>query len=107
MSKDSTKKVPFLPLNGKLLVEPEKRPKVTASGLYLADNSASSEKPQIGFVVRVGIEKLDEKGSKVPFAVKAGQKVMFRKYSGDEFEYEGERYLILDEDSIIGIFEDE
>lgn len=106
MSKDHKNAVPLLPLNGKMVIEPEEKQKVTASGLYLAESSVSSEKPQWGTVARIGLEKYDEKGNKIPFSVKEGQKVMFRKYAGDEFEFEGKKYIIMDEDAIIGIFED-
>ena len=108
MSKDSTKKtsIPLTPLNGKVIVLPEEKQKVTASGLYLADSSSSSEKPQFGMVVKVGMEKIDEKGNKIPFSVKEGMKIMFRKYAGDEVEFENVKYILMDEEAIMAIFED-
>ena len=108
MSKEISKKasIPLRPIGGKVIVLPEEKAKVTASGLYLADSSSSSEKPQFGTVVRVGAEKLDEKGNKIPFNVTEGMKVMFKKYAGDEVEFEGIKYILMEEDSIMAIFED-
>src|SRR4051812_25212350 len=97
-TKDKT--IPLLPLNGRIIILPEEKQKVTASGLYLADTSSSSEKSKRGIVIKLGIEKIDDNGNKVPFNVKVGQSVLFDKYAGEELEFDGQKYLMVREDEI-------
>ncbi|MEI7603963.1 MAG: co-chaperone GroES [bacterium] len=105
-SKDKGNNIPVLPINGRIVILPEEKQKVTASGLYLADSSSSSDKPQVGTVIRVGLERVDDEGNKIPFNVKDGMRVLFKKYTGDEIEWEGVKYILLEERDIMAIFED-
>jgi chaperonin GroES len=75
----------------------------TAGGLYIPDSA--KEKPQEGEVVAVGKGKLLENGTRVEPDVKAGDRVLFGKYSGTEVKLDGEELLIMREDEILGIIE--
>src|SRR5688572_25653302 len=75
----------------------------TSGGLFIPDSA--KEKPQEGEVVAVGKGKLLENGSRVEPDVKAGDRVLFGKYSGTEVKLDGEELLIMREDEILGIIE--
>ena len=75
----------------------------TAGGLFIPDTA--KEKPQEGEVVAVGKGKLLESGTRVEPDVKAGDRVLFGKYSGTEVKLDGEEFLIMREDDILGIVE--
>ena len=75
----------------------------TAGGLFIPDTA--KEKPQEGEVVAVGKGKLLENGNRVEPDVKAGDRVLFGKYSGTEVKLDGEELLIMREDEILGIIE--
>ncbi len=75
----------------------------TAGGLFIPDTA--KEKPQEGEVVAVGKGKLLENGTRVEPDVKAGDRVLFGKYSGTEVKLDGEELLIMREDEILGIIE--
>jgi chaperonin GroES len=75
----------------------------TSGGLFIPDSA--KEKPQEGEVVAVGKGKLLENGSRVEPDVKAGDRVLFGKYSGTEVKLDGEELLIMREDEILGIVE--
>jgi len=88
------KKTNVQPLGENVLVHPEKPEQKTSAGIYLPD-SASQERPQIGTVMGVGeSEKIH---------VKAGQKVIFRRYGGEEIKIDGEEYLITSYKDILAI----
>jgi chaperonin GroES len=97
-------KLPIQPIGGRILVMPEAEAKETPSGLIISTNS-KGEKPQIGSIVALGEGKKDKDGKLVAFSshLKVGAKVAFKKYSPDEFEFDGETYLIMDEDAILGV----
>ena len=81
----SAKKTNVVPLGENVLVHPEKPEQKTSAGIYLPDN-ANQERPQLGKVMAVGdSEKIK---------VKAGQKVVFRRYGGEEVKIDGEEYLV-------------
>ena len=75
----------------------------TAGGLFIPDSA--KEKPQEGEVIAVGKGKLLENGNRVEPDVKAGDRVLFGKYSGTEVKLDGQEYLIMREDEILGIIE--
>jgi chaperonin GroES len=64
----------------------------------------AKEKPQQGEVIAVGEGKFREDGTRQPLDVKAGDRVLFGKYSGSEVKIDGEEYLIMREDEILGVF---
>lgn len=90
------------PLHDKVVIRPASPEEVTASGLVIPQ-TASEEKPMQGEVVAVGPGKLLENGDRAPMSVKEGQTVLFTKYAPDEVEVDGEDYLVIDEDKILGI----
>jgi chaperonin GroES len=90
------------PLYDKVVVKPLSEEEVTASGLVLPD-TANKEKPMQGEVIAVGPGKRMENGQVAPMSVKVGDRVLFTKYAPDEVEIDGDEYLVVDEDKILGI----
>lgn len=90
------------PLHDKVIIKPLSEKEVTASGIVLP-GSADKEKPMEGEVIAAGPGKRMDNGSVAPMSVKAGDKVIFTKYAPDEVEVDGEEYLVIDEDKILGI----
>lgn len=94
----------FKPLSNHVFLEPVEEEKTTASGIVLPD-TAEKEKPVKAKVVAVGPGKKNDKGEPQPMAVKIGDVVLFKKYGPDEFELEGKKYLVGDEDDILAIIQ--
>jgi chaperonin GroES len=76
---------------------------MTAGGLYIPETA--KEKPQQGEVVAVGKGKRGENGAVFPIDLKVGDKVLFGKYAGSEVKLEGNDFLIMREDDILGVIE--
>ncbi|HET9963973.1 MAG TPA: co-chaperone GroES [Rubrobacter sp.] len=93
----------FKPLGARALVQIVEREETTASGIVLPDTA--KEKPQTAKVVAVGEGKLDKDDQRVPVEVSQGDVIVFAKYSGTEISLDGEDYMILDADDILGIVE--
>ena len=91
------------PLGDRILVKRVKEEERTKGGIIIPDTA--KEKPQEGKIVAVGKGKYGDDGKLIPIEVKAGDKILFGKYSGSEFKLEGEDLLILREDDILGIIE--
>jgi chaperonin GroES len=72
-------------------------------GLYIPDSA--KEKPQEGEVVAIGKGKLLEDGKLVPLQVQVGDRILFGKYSGSDFKLDGQEYMIMREDEILGILD--
>jgi len=89
------------PLADRVLVQPLDEKEVKKGGIIIPDTA--KEKPQEGTVVALGTGKTDENGKKIEFTVKAGDKVLISKYGGTEIKIDGESYLIMREDDILGI----
>src|SRR3954464_1978957 len=75
----------------------------TAGGLFIPDTA--KEKPQEGEVIAVGAGKYKEDGTRQALDVKAGDRILFGKYSGSEIKLDGEEFLIMREDEILGVIE--
>ncbi len=90
------------PLHDRIIVKRLDEEEKTAGGIIIPDTA--KEKPQEGMVVAVGSGKRED-GKVVALDVKAGDKVLFGKYSGTEIELDGEEHLIMREDDILGIVE--
>ncbi len=88
------------PLGDRVLVKPDVAEEKTASGLFIPDTA--KEKPQRGTVVAVGGGKV-ENGTKIDMTVKAGDKVLYGKYSGTELTLDNEEFMIMRESDILGI----
>lgn len=84
------------PIGDRVVVEPAPAEEKTASGIYIPDTA--KEKPQRGVIVAVGNGKTDE-----PLTVKVGDEVLYGKYAGTEFTYEGKEYLIMRESDIYAV----
>ena len=84
-----------------MLVQPLEEKEVKKGGIIIPDTA--KEKPQEGKVIALGTGKLDDNGKKVEFTVKSGDKVLISKYGGTEIKVDGESYLIMREDDILGI----
>ena len=91
------------PLADRVLVKPDAAEQKTASGLYIASNA--QEKPQRGTVVAVGEGKRADNGERIPVDVKAGDKVIYGKFGGNEVKVDGEDYLLMRADDIYAIVE--
>lgn len=88
------------PLGDRVLVKPDVAEEKTASGIIIPDTA--KEKPQRGTVVAVGGGKY-ENGTKIEMSVKEGDKVLYGKYSGTELSLDGDDFLIMRENDILGI----
>ena len=91
------------PLYDRILVKRIEEQNKTAGGLYIPDTA--KEKPQEALIVAVGNGKVLEDGSLRKLEVKAGDKVLFSKYSGNEIKIDGTEHLILREDDILAVLE--
>jgi len=94
-------KVNVRPLGDRVLVQPLEEAEVKKGGIIIPDTA--KEKPQEGKVVALGTGKRDEDGKLIAFTVKAGDKFFINKYGGTEIKIEGNSYLIMREDDILGI----
>ena len=93
----------FRPLHDRVLVERAESEEVTKGGIILPDTA--KEKPQQGKIIAVGTGKRTEEGKVLPLELKAGDTVLFGKYSGSEIKIEGNEYLIMKEDDVLGLVE--
>src|SRR5260370_27887362 len=75
----------------------------TASGLFIPDSA--KEKPQEGEVMAVGQGKRADDGKLIPLEVKAGDRILFGKYSGSDIKLDGEEYMIMREDEVLGVLD--
>jgi chaperonin GroES len=91
------------PLHDRVLVERIEEKEVRKGGIIIPDTA--KEKPQEGKVIAVGNGKVGDDGKKIPLDVKAGDKILFGKYSGSEVKIEEQEYLILREEDILAILE--
>ena len=91
------------PLHDRVVVKRIEQQEQKQGSLYIPDSS--KEKPQEGEVVAVGNGKRDDKGQVHALDVKEGDRILFGKYSGSDIKMDGEEYLIMREDEILGVFE--
>ncbi|MFH1114952.1 MAG: co-chaperone GroES [Pseudomonadota bacterium] len=93
----------FRPLYDRILVERVESEEVTKGGIILPDSA--KEKPQQGKIIAVGQGRRTEDGKLIPLEVKEGDTILFGKYSGSEIKIEGNEYLIMKEDDVLGLVE--
>jgi chaperonin GroES len=91
------------PLQDRVIVKRIAEEEKSKGGIIIPDTA--KEKPQEGKVIAVGKGKIDDDGKVRPLDVKAGDKILFGKYSGTEIKIDGEEHLILREDDILGVLE--
>ena len=94
-------KMTLHPLHDRVLLKRIEEEPARRSGIIIPDSA--KEKPQQGKVIAVGKGKVSEDGKKTPLDVKAGDRVLFGKYSGSEVTVDGEEYLIVKEEDVLGI----
>jgi chaperonin GroES len=91
------------PLHDRVVVKRIEQSEQKQGSLYIPDSA--KEKPQEGEVVAVGKGKRSDDGQVHPLDVKAGDRILFGKYSGSDIKMDGEEYLIMREDEILGILD--
>ncbi len=91
------------PLQDRVIVKRLEEEEKTKGGIIIPDTA--KEKPQEGKVIAVGKGKMTDEGKVIPLDVKAGDRILFGKYSGTEVKIEGEEHLIMREEDILGIIE--
>ena len=92
------------PLHDRIVVKRiEEDVEKTAGGLFIPDSA--KEKPQQGEVVAVGNGKRNDKGELMALDLKAGDRILFGKYSGSDIKIDGTEYLIMREDEVLGVLE--
>jgi chaperonin GroES len=94
----------FRPLHDRVLVRRVNAEEKTAGGVIIPDTA--KEKPQEGEVIAVGAGTLNEKGELRPLDVRAGDRILFGKWSGTEVKLNNEELLIMKESDVMGILED-
>ena len=91
------------PLQDRILVQRVEEETTTKGGIIIPDTA--KEKPAEGKVIAVGNGKLGDDGKRIPLEIKKGDRILFGKYSGTEVKIEGEEYLIMREDDVLGIID--
>ena len=95
--------VSIRPLNDRIIVRRLEDQEQMRGGLYIPDTA--KEKPQEGEVLAVGNGKLLDNGQRIAIDLKSGDRILFGKYAGTEIKLDGEDYLILREDDVLGVVE--
>ena len=91
----------FTPLHDRILVRRVEETETVRGGIIIPDSA--KEKPQEGEVIAVGKGKSNDEGKVFPLDVKSGDRVLFGKYSGTEIKIDGEEFLIMREEEVLGI----
>ena len=91
------------PLHDRLIIQRLDEGEQRVGGIIIPDSA--KEKPQQGKVIAVGNGKSKDDGTRTPLDVKAGDRILFGKYSGQEIRLDGEDYLIMREDEVLGVVE--
>jgi chaperonin GroES len=91
------------PLHDRIVVKRIEEGEQVVGGIIIPDSA--KEKPQQGKVAAAGAGKLDDKGKRIPMDVKEGDTILFGKYSGQEIKLDGEEFLIMREDEVLGVIE--
>lgn len=91
------------PLSDNVLIKPLEAETKTASGILLPDSA--KEKPQMGLVMATGPGSINDQGKLIPVNVKTGQKVMYKKWGGDEVKVKNEDWMIVKQNDILAIVE--
>ena len=91
------------PLQDRILVKRLEEEETTKGGIIIPDTA--KEKPSEGLVISVGKGKVLENGTQLPLDVKKNDRILFGKYAGTDIKIEGEEYLIMREDDVLGVIE--
>ena len=95
--------VKFKPTGDRVLVSTIDEQETKKGGIIIPDTA--KEKPQEGNIIALGSGKRDDAGKLIPFEVKKGDRVLYSKYGGTEITVDGDKYLVLREDDILGVIE--
>lgn len=102
MAKNNVGAASITPLHDFVLIRPVQQEDKTASGIILPDSA--KEKPQVGEVMAVGPGKLDHHGSKLlPMVVKVGQKVLYKKWGGNEIKVGEEEWMLIEQNDVMAV----
>jgi len=93
------------PLHDRIIVRRLEEGEQQIGGIIIPDTA--KEKPQRGTVIAVGNGKANDDGTRIPLDVKAGDRILFGKYAGQEIKLDGEEYLIMKEDEVLAVIEGE
>jgi chaperonin GroES len=91
----------FTPLHDRILVRRTEEATTTRGGIIIPDSA--KDKPQEGEVISVGKGRVNEDGKTFPLAVKDGDRILFGKYAGTEIKIDGEDFIIMKEEEVLGI----
>ena len=91
------------PLHDRIIVQRIEEEEQRVGGIIIPDTA--KEKPQQGKVIEVGKGKIEKDGKVTPLDVKAGDKILFGKYAGQEIKVDGDEYLIMREEEVLGVIE--
>ncbi len=94
-------KVNLKPLGDRILAKPVEEKETKKNGIIIPDSA--KEKPMEAEVIALGSGRKDDDGKLIPFEVKVGDKILHSKYGGTEVTIDGDKYLIMKEDDILGI----
>jgi chaperonin GroES len=95
--------MPIRPLHDHIIV---RRVEASAQSGHIVIPDSAKEKPQQGTVIAAGLGKYNDEGGRVPLDVKAGDHILFGKYSGHEIRLDGEDYLVMREDDVLAAMND-
>lgn len=94
-------KTKLVPLGDRLVVQREQSEERTAGGILLPDSA--KDKPTRGVIISVGDGRILDDGSRAPLQVKAGDKVLFTSYAGEQIEIDGEEFLLMSESEVLAV----
>ena len=103
MASATKSKTTLRPLHDRVLIKRLEEQDERHGSIIIPDTA--KEKPQEGKVIAVGTGRMTEDGKRLPLAVKAGDRILFGKYSGSEVKIDGTEYLIMKEEDILGILD--
>ena len=103
MASTTKSKTTLRPLHDRVLIKRLEEQDERHGSIIIPDSA--KEKPQEGKVIAIGTGRVTEDGKKLPLAVKAGDRILFGKYSGSEVKIDGTEYLIMKEEDILGILD--
>jgi chaperonin GroES len=99
MATATKSKTKLVPLGDRLVIKPVVQEEVLSSGLVIPDTA--KEKPQQGEVIAAGPGRVDDNGKRIPLDVKAGDRVLYAKYSGQEIKIDQQEYIVLSERDVL------
>jgi chaperonin GroES len=104
LQKDGEHSMNVRPLHDRIIVQRLEEGEQKVGGIIIPDSA--KEKPQQGKVIAAGAGKTKDDGKRLPLDVKAGDTILFGKYSGQEIKLDGEEYLIMREDEVLAVIDD-